>query len=90
MSDRIGLARCSYMPFSSAPQPPDRVNIDGREAMNAFSYRLSVIHRKIDDAIRRELRLRFPDRMKLLRLKKLRLVVKDRLHHGFRGRRGNA
>ena len=58
--------------------------------MNAFSYRLSVIHRKIDDAIRRELRLRFPDSMKLLRLKKLRLVVKDRLHHGFRGRRGNA
>ena len=90
MSDRIGLARCSYMPFLLHRCRPDRFNVDGREAMNAFSYRLSVIHRKIDDAIRRELRLRFPDRIKLLRLKKLRLVANDRLHHGFRGRRGNA
>lgn len=58
--------------------------------MNGFNYRLSVIHRTIDDAIRREVKLRFPDRMKLLRLKKLKLVVKDRLHHGLRGRRINA
>ena len=58
--------------------------------MNAFIYRLSVIHRKLDDEIRRELRLRFPNSIKLLRLKKLRLAVKDRLHHGFRGRRVDA
>lgn len=55
--------------------------------MNAFIYRLSVIHRKLDDEIRRELKRRFPDSIRLLRLKKLRLAVKDRLHHGFRGRR---
>lgn len=58
--------------------------------MTAFNYRLSVVHRRLDDAIRRELKLRFPDTMKLLRLKKLKLAVKDRLHHGFRGRRAEA
>lgn len=58
--------------------------------MNAIIYRLSVVHRKLDDEIRRELRLRFPDSIRLLRLKKLRLAVKDRLHHGFRGRRAGA
>jgi hypothetical protein len=58
--------------------------------MNAFLYRLSVIHRKLDDEIRRELKLRVPDTMRLLRLKKLRLAIKDRLHHGFGGRRVGA
>lgn len=58
--------------------------------MSAFNYRLSVVHQRLDDAIRRELKLRFPDTMKLLRLKKLKLAVKDRLHHGFRGRRVEA
>jgi len=58
--------------------------------MNAFIYRLSVIHRKLDDEIRRELKLRFPNSIRLLRLKKLRLAVKDRLHFGFRGRRVDA
>lgn len=55
--------------------------------MNGFIYKLSVIHRKLDDEIRRELKRRFPDSIKLLRLKKLRLAVKDRLHYGFRGRK---
>jgi hypothetical protein len=55
--------------------------------MNAMIYRLSVTHRKLDDEIRRELKRRCPDSFKLLRLKKLRLAIKDRLHHGFRGRR---
>jgi hypothetical protein len=48
--------------------------------MNAFVYRLSVVHRRLDDEIRRELKRRWPDSMRLLRLKKLRLAVKDRLH----------
>ena len=47
--------------------------------MNALIYRLTVIHRKLDDEIRRELKRRFPDDMRLLRLKKLRLAIKDRL-----------
>ena len=47
--------------------------------MKAFIYRLTLIHRKIDDEIRGELARRFPDSIKLLRLKKLRLAIKDRL-----------
>ena len=47
--------------------------------MKAFIYRLTLIHRKIDDEIRGELGRRFPDSIKLLRLKKSRLAVKDRL-----------
>jgi hypothetical protein len=52
--------------------------------MNAFIYRLSVIHRRLDDEIRRELKRRFPDTIRLLRLKKLKLSVKDRLHRHLR------
>ena len=48
--------------------------------MNAFLYRLSNIHRRLDDEIRRELKRRAPDTLRLLRLKKLKLAVKDRLY----------
>jgi hypothetical protein len=48
--------------------------------MNAIMYRLTAIHRKLDEEIRRELKRRFPDNVRLLRLKKLKLAVKDRLH----------
>lgn len=47
--------------------------------MNAVMYRLTRTHRKLDDEIRRETRRRLPDTIKLLRLKKVKLVVKDRL-----------
>ena len=47
--------------------------------MNALIYRLTVLHRRLDDEIRCELKRRFPDSMRLLRLKKLRLAIKDRL-----------
>ena len=52
--------------------------------MNAFVYRLSVVHRRLDDEIRRELQRRWPDSIRLLRLKKLRLAVKERLYAGIR------
>ena len=52
--------------------------------MNAFIYRLSVVHRRLDEEIRSELQRRFPDSIRLLRLKKLKLAVKDRLHRLFR------
>lgn len=55
--------------------------------MNAFIYRLSVIRWKLDDEIRRELKRRSPNGIKLLRLRKLRLAVKDCLQRGFRGRK---
>ena len=47
--------------------------------MSATAYRLTHIHRRLDEAIRRETTRRLPDSLKLLRLKKLRLAVKDRL-----------
>ncbi|MFC7498473.1 DUF465 domain-containing protein [Enterovirga sp. GCM10030262] len=48
--------------------------------MNPFIYRLTVVHHKLDGEIRRELKKRVPDSFRLLRLKKLKLAVKDRLH----------
>ena len=48
--------------------------------MNPIIYRLSVAHRRLEDEIRRELKRRVPDSFRLLRLKKLKLAVKDRLH----------
>ena len=47
--------------------------------MNATLYRLSVVHRRLDEEIRREMRRRVPDGLRLLRLKKLKLAVKDQL-----------
>ena len=52
--------------------------------MNAFIYRLTALHRSLDEAIRRELQRRLPDSIRLLRLKKLRLAVKDRLRSRLR------
>lgn len=47
--------------------------------MSAMLYRLSLVHRRLDEEIRREARRRVPDNFRLLRLKKLKLTVKDRL-----------
>lgn len=55
--------------------------------MNALIYRMTLVHRKLDDEIRRELKRRFPDSIRLLRLKKLRLAIKDRMHSMMIGRR---
>ena len=46
---------------------------------NSRLYRLTVLHRQIDDALRREMRLRGTDPFRLLRLKALKRMVKDRL-----------
>jgi hypothetical protein len=51
-------------------------------------HRLSVIHKRLDDEIRRELRRRMPDGIRLLRLKKFKLAVKDRLYFAPGGRKG--
>ncbi len=42
-------------------------------------YRLTVLHRQLDDAERREIRRRGVDPFRLLRLKTLKLAVKERL-----------
>ena len=58
--------------------------------MYALLHRLSMLHRKLDEEIRRELAQRFPSSLKLLRLKKLKLVAKDRMYRHYRLRRGIA
>ncbi len=55
--------------------------------MKDLFHRLTRVHRLLDDEIRTELKRRFPHHIKLLRLKKLRLAVKDRLHSRFSGRK---
>ena len=55
--------------------------------MNHFVHRLTLIHRKLDDRIAIELKRRVPSNLTLLRLKKLRLLVKDRLHGHMLGSR---
>jgi len=52
--------------------------------MSSATYRLTQIHRRLDDAITHEMRRILPDSFKLLRLKKLRLAVKDRLTFAMR------
>ena len=58
--------------------------------MNPVFYRLTVVHRRIDEEIRHELKRRLPDSLRLLRLKKLKLAVKDRLHRMLPKRRQTA
>ncbi len=48
--------------------------------MNRFLFRLRQVHARLDREIRRESSHRWPDRLRIARLKKLRLVIKDRLH----------
>ena len=55
--------------------------------MRDLFYRSARVHRFLDDGIRGELKRRFPNHNKLLRLKKLRLAVKDRLHARFSSRK---
>jgi hypothetical protein len=47
--------------------------------MSFAAYRLTHIHRRLDEAISSETARRLPDSLRLLRLKRLRLAVKDRL-----------
>ena len=48
--------------------------------MNARLYRLLETHQRIDDALRREQRRRWPDRFRIVRLKTLKLRAKDLIH----------
>lgn len=48
--------------------------------MNPFNYRLTLAHSKLDAEISREQKRRAPDSVRLLRLKKLKLAIKDRMH----------
>ena len=43
-------------------------------------FRLLEIHQRIDETLRRELRRPWPEPFRIIRLKKLKLRVKDRLY----------
>ena len=58
--------------------------------MNPSIFRMATVHRKLDEEIRRELKRRFPDGLRLQRLKKLKLAIKDRLHQRAHRRAGVA
>ena len=51
--------------------------------MSNLVERLIAAHRILNREIRRELARRFPDRLRLTRLKKERLAIKDRLFRHF-------
>ena len=55
--------------------------------MSTQAYRLTLAHQRLDEAIRAEMTRRLPDSIRLLRLKKLKLAVKDRLAALARGMR---
>jgi hypothetical protein len=48
--------------------------------MQAQDYRLSLMHYRLETEIGREQARALPDRWRLIRLKKLKLAIKDRLH----------
>ncbi|WP_200879062.1 hypothetical protein [Sphingopyxis sp. MWB1] len=52
--------------------------------MNSKIYRLTEWHRRIDEALRREMRRRGADPLRLLRLRHLKQRVKERLHRSMR------
>ncbi|ATE67355.1 YdcH family protein [Rhizorhabdus dicambivorans] len=49
-------------------------------------YRLTELHQRIDSALRDERRRPFPDSLQLMRLKRLKLSIKDRLERLMRRR----
>ncbi|WP_404338404.1 DUF465 domain-containing protein [Sphingomonas sp. MMS12-HWE2-04] len=51
--------------------------------MNELIQRLIAAHRILNREIRREVARRFPDQLRLARLKKERLAIKDRLFRHF-------
>lgn len=55
--------------------------------MTSANYRLTLVHSKIDAEIRREQTRPLPDPWRLLRLKRLRLAIKDRMYRLLQVRR---
>lgn len=47
--------------------------------MSWRTFRLTELHRRTDDLIRNEQRRTLPNPFEIMRLKKLRLAIKDRL-----------
>jgi uncharacterized protein len=58
--------------------------------MSTSAFRLLLTHRRLDDEIRAEQTRRLPDGIRLQRLKKLKLAVKDRLLRLSSGNRAHS
>jgi hypothetical protein len=56
--------------------------------MSNHSYRLMQYHQRLDDELRSEVRRSWPNFDRIQRLKKLKLIVKDRLQRLMRGGKG--
>lgn len=56
--------------------------------MSAYDFRLSLVHHRLDRVIQQEQKSLVPDRWRLMRFKKLRLAIKDRLNNVVAGRSG--
>ena len=56
--------------------------------MSNHSYRLMQYHQRLDDELRSEVRRSWPSFSRIQRLKKLKLIVKDRLQRMMRGGKG--
>lgn len=80
MSDRIERARC-WLDNLRPPSTTDiSIEVNSMEDdMNNLIERLIAAHRMLNREIRRELAHRLPDHYRIVRLKKERLAVKDRL-----------
>ena len=80
MSDRIGSSRCLGLAcFACFHRDRSDRSIDGRRAaLLISSYRLTQSHALLDERIRTETERLIPNGLRLLRLKRLRLDVKDR------------
>ena len=48
--------------------------------MSVRVYRLMEVHQRVDEELRLESSRRWPDAFKIMRLKKLKLRIKDRLN----------
>lgn len=55
--------------------------------MSSRLFRLTEIHQRIDDALRREQKRRFPDLFRTMKLKKLKLRTKDLIHRLYQSPR---
>ncbi len=84
MSDRIGRTDVHGPAISNAPSPTgspiQHLLGRGDTTVNPRMYRLIEAHSRIDHALREEQRRRQPDGLRLTRLKKLKLRVKDLMH----------
>jgi len=54
--------------------------------MNGMIFRMMLAHQKLDEELRREQARRWPDPLRIQKLKKLKLALKDRLFRLTLGR----